>query len=319
MTIPEVPAPTTGTLAAVVIPLYDDNPSGRVPVITILVIAVNILVFAFVQPHGGTAEVEFAYRHATIPCELRQGGPLTDVEAWYRECAAESYRSDIADGERVAFPEKNVWLSVLASMFLHVGWIHLLGNMLFLWIFGNNIEERFGILGFGAFYLAAGIAATAVQFAADPTSTVPVVGASGAIAGVMGAYLVLFPRARVLTWWPIFVILVVYVPAAVVLVLWFLMQFAFDPSSMVAWQAHVGGFAFGALVAFAVRRHLRPLPVVPPRRAPRGPFRHVGYAPPRPVDGWDSAPTNPWAAAPGPPPPPPPGWRPPSTPPGPPG
>ena len=298
-----------------VLPLYDDNPSGRVPIVTILVIAVNVLVFVLVQPHGGSRELEFAYRHATIPCELRQAGPLTEAELFTATCEPRQvYLDDRAAGEPLAFPHKNVWFSVLASLFLHGGWIHLLGNMLFLWVFGNNIEERFGRIGFTLFYLTAGIVATAVQVLADPSSTVPVIGASGAIAGVMGAYLVLFPRARVLTWWPVFVILVVYVPAAVVLVLWFLMQFALDPTSGVAWQAHVGGFVFGALVALAVRRHLRPLPDVPPRRPPRGPFRHLGQGPPPPV-GDPLGPANPWAAPTGPPPPPPPGWRPPPAPP----
>ncbi|MFM7271621.1 MAG: rhomboid family intramembrane serine protease [Actinomycetes bacterium] len=299
-----------------VLPIYDDNPSGRVPVLTILVIAVNVLIFVLVQPHGGTREIEFTYRHATIPCEIQQAGPLTEAELFTASCEPrEVYQDDRAAGEPLVFPHKNVWFSVLASLFLHGGWIHLLGNMLFLWVFGNNIEERFGAIGFTLFYLTAGVAATAVQVLADTSSTVPVIGASGAIAGVMGAYLVLFPRARVLTWWPVFVILVVYVPASVVLVLWFLMQFAIDPSSGVAWQAHVGGFAFGALVAFAVRNRLRQLPDVPPRRPPRGPFHRVGPGPPPPAGG-PFGPSNPWAAPTGPPPPPPPpGWPPPTAPP----
>jgi membrane associated rhomboid family serine protease len=271
----------------VVLPLYDDNPTGRVPYLTILIIAINVFVFALVQPHGGGDEARFQYRHAVIPCEISQVRPLSEAEIVSGECGATSATDGgVTYGSRPYASGKNVWLSLVVSLFLHGSWWHLLGNLLFLWVFGNNIEERFGSLGFIAFYLAAGVVATLLQIAADPGSTIPVIGASGAIAGVMGAYIVFFPRARVLTWWPMFLILVVYIPAVFVLGLWFLMQFATDPNSGIAWQAHVGGFVFGVAAAFATRPFLKPLPVVERRRpAPRGTFG--SRARPDPVHTWD--------------------------------
>ncbi len=248
------------------IPLHDDNPSGQVPILTILLIAINIFVFAIIQPHEPKKDLVFSYKHAVIPCEIRDRAPLSEAELITGECG----RSRVAVeghtfGDRPFADAKNIWLSMLASIFLHGSWLHLLGNMLFLWVFGNNIEERFGRIGFLAFFAAAGVAATIAQILVEPGSTIPIVGASGAIAGVMGAYLVLFPRARILTWWPMFVILVVYIPAAVVLGLWFLMQFAIDPNSGVAWAAHVGGFVFGAFIALLVRSQLKPPPILTER------------------------------------------------------
>ena len=236
-------------------PLFDDSSNRH-----------QYLRIRLVQPHNASKDFVFSYEHAVIPCEIRDQAPLSEAELVSGECGrsrvtieGETY------GERPFASAKNIWLSMLASIFLHGSWLHLLGNMLFLWVFGNNIEERFGKVGFLAFFAAAGIAATFAQVLVEPGSTIPIVGASGAIAGVMGAYLVLFPRARILTWWPMFVILVVYIPAAVVLGLWFLMQFAIDPNSGVAWAAHVGGFVFGAFVALILRSHLKPPPIVPER------------------------------------------------------
>ncbi len=131
-------------------------------------------------------------------------------------------------------------------MFLHGSWAHLLFNMLFLWIFGNNVEDRLGPVLFAAFYLITGLVAFGAHFAADPGSTTPIVGASGAIAGLMGAYLVFWPHARITT---LVTFVVVSIPAWVVLVGWLVMQFFTAPGSQVAWVAHVGGFVSGALFA----------------------------------------------------------------------
>lgn len=142
------------------------------------------------------------------------------------------------------------------SMFLHGGWLHLIGNMLFLWIFGNNIEDRLGAVGFGLFYLICGIAAALAQAFAAPAASIPMVGASGAIAGVLGAYLLLYPRARVVTVIPIFFYIeVAALPAAFVIGFWFVLQLAQGVGSLgalgseggVAWWAHVGGFAAGLI------------------------------------------------------------------------
>lgn len=232
-----------------VIPLYDANPTRRRAVVVLILIAINVAVFVFLQPHGDAqAEIRFNYEHAAIPCELDQRSPLTFVEANTGLCGA-------PDSTEI-FPAKNVYLSVLASMFLHGSWFHLLGNLLFLWVFGNNVEDRLGYIGFAAFYLFTGIAATLGHVAADTGSTIPLVGASGAIAGLMGAYLVFWPRARIHS---LAFFVVIPLPAAIVLVLWFALQFGTDPNSGVAWVAHVTGFVIGVLVALAVRAASRPL------------------------------------------------------------
>ena len=158
-------------------------------------------------------------------------------------------------------------LSVFSSMFLHGGWMHLLGNMWYLWIFGDNVEDRFGHAGFLGFYLASGVASAALHVGTHPDSWTPTVGASGAIAGVLGAYLVSYPKARVITLVPLFPFFqVMALPAVIVLGLWFVFQFfsgalalGMSGAGGVAWWAHVGGFAFGMLVAFVVPRRREPL------------------------------------------------------------
>jgi membrane associated rhomboid family serine protease len=245
----------------VVIPIRDDNPTSRRAIVTLLLLVVNIVVFAVVQPHdtGGIEETRFTYEHAAIPCELRQRSPLTVAEYQADRCGV-----NFGD-TRPIFPDKNVWLAVLVSMFLHGSWLHVLGNMLFLWVFGNNVEDYLGRFGYVAFYLFAGLVAAATYILSNPDSITPVLGASGAIAGVMGMYLVLWPRARVTSFVPIFIFFVVSLPAALVLLTWFGLQFLTDPNSGVAWVAHVGGFVVGALVGLALRVLKPPRPPIPRR------------------------------------------------------
>ena len=232
------------------LPLRDDNPTRRIPIVTVALIVANIAIFAFVQPHGSEQEARFTYEHAAIPCELEQGHPLDVGQIESNDCSNES-------GPEV-FPDKSVWLAVLVSMFLHGSWLHVLGNMLFLWIFGDNVEDYLNPIGFVLFYVIAGLIASLTFVLTDLGSVEPFLGASGAIAGLMGMYLVLWPRARVLT----FIVLppfVLYIPASVVLIIWFVLQFFTSPNSGVAWTAHVGGFVFGVLVGLGLRR------VRPPR------------------------------------------------------
>jgi membrane associated rhomboid family serine protease len=235
-----------------VIPLRDDNPTTRFAIVTVLLIAINVIVYFVVQPHGGVDEARFTYERAAIPCELRQNHPLT---------VAENQSGDCDPGTSASpefFPRKNVWLAVLTSMFLHGSLLHLAGNMLFLWIFGNNVEDHLGPVLFVVFYAVVGVAAMGAHFLADPGSTIPVIGASGAIAGVMGAYLVLWPRARILTVVPLLLFFVVYLPAGLVLGIWFGLQFFTNPNEGVAWVAHVGGFAAGVLLGLALKEILGP-------------------------------------------------------------
>ena len=226
-------------------PLRDINPTRSTPFVTMALIVVNVAIFLLWQPRTGSVdEVEFLYANAVVACELSTGEPLTFTEINFGTCA------DDSRGQQ-PFPEKRIYASAVVSMFLHGGLLHLLGNMWFLWIFGNNIEEAFGRLGYAAVYLAAGLVATAGFVVLNADETVPLVGASGAIAGVLGSYLVLYPTRSVLS---LIFITILPIPAAVFLGLWFVTQFQFAGSETgVAWEAHVFGFIFGVSVTLLLR------------------------------------------------------------------
>ncbi|MGQ0744291.1 MAG: rhomboid family intramembrane serine protease [Acidimicrobiales bacterium] len=242
------------------IPLKDYNPTRQFAIITALLLAANIGVYLFVQRPGTTDQTAFSFTYAAIPCEIVTGEPLSSVEL------AETLRGNnpeacvddsvTADSSPSPLEGKSVYLAILYSMFLHGGLLHLGGNMLYLWVFGNNIEDRMGVGAYVAFYLASGLVATIAHIAVQPASTVPVVGASGAVAGVMGAYLVLFPRVQIRTALIFILILLRDIPAVWLLAFWFVSQFFTNPNEGVAWVAHVGGFAFGALVAAVFRSRL---------------------------------------------------------------
>jgi membrane associated rhomboid family serine protease len=237
-----------------VLPLYDDNPVSRRPVVTLLIIAACVVAYFFWQPtpfEETNDDIRFDVQYAAIPCEILEDRPLTSAEAEATFRFGDGNACDIDRGQTPAvYPGKNVWLAVVTSMFLHGSLLHLGGNMLFLWIFGNNVEDRLGRLGFAAFYLVGGIVATLAHVAVSRDSTVPSIGASGAIAAVMGAYLIWFPNARVRT---LVFLFLVNVPAKIVLGVWFVLQFFTDPNEGVAWMAHVGGFTFGVVVGLLLR------------------------------------------------------------------
>jgi len=229
-----------------VIPLKDDIPTRRFPIVTIALIAINVIVyFAFEQGLWGLGDAgnERVSEYGAIPFEITNPG-------------------EDAPGPADQAP---YWLTILTSMFLHGSLLHLAGNMLFLWIFGNNIEDCMGRLAFVVFYLLGGVAALGLQVAMDPNSLIPTVGASGAIAGVLGAYARLYPRARVVTLIIIIIFFtVVTLPALLVLGVWFLLQLlpAFSEpvgstGGGVAYFAHIGGFLFGVLAIklFATNVH----------------------------------------------------------------
>jgi membrane associated rhomboid family serine protease len=227
------------------IPIRDANPSLTRPVITWLVIAAAAYVFFAVQPSVDGDLNEFLFEYAAIPCELTTFSPLDQGDL--RACNSEDVGVPF-------FPDKSVPASAFISMFLHANLVHLLGNLWSLWIFGNNVEDAYGSGGYLLLYLVSGLAATAAFVVTNPGEVTPLVGASGAISGVMGAYLVLFPRARVVSVFPIFFFIPVALPAALFLILWFAGQFALvGGATGIAWQAHVGGFVFGAVVSFMLR------------------------------------------------------------------
>jgi membrane associated rhomboid family serine protease len=237
-----------------VLPIRDLNPTRRTTVVTWVIIAVAAAVYFFVQPHDAAGSTEFLYEQATIPCEIESGEALTVGEIRTGRCGDDT-------GPQFD-PGKRVYLSLVVAMFLHGGIAHLVGNLWMLGIFGNNVEDEMGSVAFIAFYLGAGLAASIGHVLAYPGDTTPVVGASGAIAGVMGAYLVFHPWARVVSIVPPLFFLPFAVPAVVFLGLWFALQFSLaDADTNIAWQAHVVGFAFGALVALALRLSGRVRPV----------------------------------------------------------
>lgn len=240
------------------LPLRDLNPTPRVPLATGLIIAANVAVFVFVQPgafhelaptpQATQVEARFLYENSLVPCELTHWKPLSP--ALETTCSGTRIGPE---GTAPFFPHKSLALSVLASMFLHANWLHLIGNLWFLWVFGDNVEARFGRVRYLGFYLIGGIVAALGQVAVTPDSIDPILGASGAIAAVLGAYLVLFPHAGVVTIILPFFFLPFILSAQVLLVVWFVLQFFTNPSSGVAWAAHVAGFVFGVLVAMIVR------------------------------------------------------------------
>ena len=247
-------------------PLRDINPTRIFPALTLLVVVANVLVFFAAQPFDEVETQEFFYQNAAIACELTTGEPL-DVEEIQRDVCLEG------GAERAVFPDKNVWVAAVVSMFLHAGFFHLFFNMWSLWIFGNNVEEAFGRAGFVLLYVGAGIVATAGFVLLNPDSTIPLVGASGAIAGIMGAYLVLFPTHRIVT---IVFLYVVAVPAMLFLGVWFATQFLFvTEDTNIAWEAHVFGFVFGAAIALPLRRPLLRRTAEIQLDSPADPFRSV--------------------------------------------
>jgi membrane associated rhomboid family serine protease len=246
-----------------VIPLKDYNPTRRFPVVTLLLIGINVYVYFLVQRPSDDrrSELRFNYSYAAIPCEVIDGEALSEEEIFDTLDGGDTEACVKNDSTAPVFPQKQVYLALLYSMFLHGSILHIAGNMLFLWVFGNNIEDRMGTPAYIAFYLVSGLVASAAHILVQPNSTIPVVGASGAVAGVMGAYLVLFPNVRIRSLFILFFFVFLRdIPAKWLLGFWFVFQFFTNPSAGVAWVAHVGGFVFGAVIAFAIRDRLRPAP-----------------------------------------------------------
>ncbi|MFF7788278.1 rhomboid family intramembrane serine protease [Streptomyces sp. NPDC007991] len=260
-----------------VIPVHDVNPVRRTPWVTYALLAANIVVFLLTPGMAGSVVGEgslaqlchlqaFLDHYAAVPRELIHHQMPRLVPT-----------GDIGVGPRgagcVVGPppyDKSPELSVLTAMFLHGSWLHLLGNMLFLWIFGNNVEDRMGHVRFLLFYVVCGYAASYGFALLDSGSGAPLIGASGAIAGVLGAYLVLYPRARVWVLVPFLVFLPLRLPAWIVLGLWFALQTVYSSgegisgAGTVAYAAHVVGFVAGMLIAWPLK------PGTPPPPEPRG-------------------------------------------------
>ena len=230
-------------------PISDDNERGRGPAfVTLAFIAINVAVFFLLQGGGGSSEGErFTYGFAAVPYEITNGVDLVEAQPV------------TIGGEVYAVPQEPgpspIWLTLITSMFMHGGLLHLGGNMLFLWIFGDNVEHRIGHLPYALFYLAAGVVASLAQILVNTDSVIPTLGASGAIAGVLGAYLVLFPGNRVLV---LIIRFPVWVPAIVAIGMWAALQViggfgAPAEGGGIAYMAHIGGFVAGVVGGFLFR------------------------------------------------------------------
>ena len=218
------------------IPIRDENPTRRIPFVNYALIAINVLVFLWQVSLGSYGDVAL-YNMALIPLNVTNGLDLGDARA------------------------------ILTSMFMHAGLMHLLGNMLYLWIFGDNVEDVLGHFRYLIFYLLGGVAASVTHIVLYPSSTVPTVGASGAIAATLGAYLLLFPQRRVVTIIPLgFFLQIARLPAILVLGMWFLLQLFEGTLALgltqlggVAFWAHIGGFVYGMLIGPLLRRSNQPV------------------------------------------------------------
>ena len=248
------------------LPISDENERGHgAAFVSLAFIAVNVVVFLVLQGAGATAEGQaFTYGYSAVPREITENVDLVDPEPI------------TIDGRTQEIPQEPgpspIWLTLLTSMFMHGSWLHIGGNMLFLWIFGDNVEHRVGHGLFLIFYVVAGIIASFAQIMIDADSVIPTLGASGAISGVLGAYLVMFPTNRVLV---ILLRFPVWVPAIVVIGLWAVLQFVNGLGAIavteetgggVAYMAHIGGFVAGIAAGIVFRaiyhepRHARGTP-----------------------------------------------------------
>jgi membrane associated rhomboid family serine protease len=249
------------------LPIHDNNPTVRVPFVTVGLIVINVAALFWLGGLNFQRQEQAVLRFGFIPARIAQlSNPNLVVNVKLEGAMADPRNPNMAFPRVAKLPanSEQIYLSLLTTMFLHGGWMHLIGNMWFLWLFGNNVEDRLGHVLFLCFYLLGGLVATACHWAYDPASTTPVIGASGAVSAVLGAYAVTWPHARVKT----LVFLVVFVtiielPALLVLGFWFLMQLVeavgllrfgmrggaviAEPAS-VAWWAHVGGFVAGLLL-----------------------------------------------------------------------
>ena len=224
------------------LPLQAESPTFLRPVATYALIVANVAVFIFQVVLGPLGEQVFIFKTATIPFEMthligRNTIPIPGTSLLYPDAL-------------VPFP-----LTLLTAMFVHGGFMHLGGNMLYLWIFGNSVESAMGSARYLLFYIMTGLCATLVHVMSEPNSVIPMIGASGAIAGVLGAYFILYPKASIKTFILLFIFIqIIHVPAVIILGFWFLRQILGIGSDGVAWYAHIGGFLVGM---FIVRRFLK--------------------------------------------------------------
>ena len=251
------------------IPLYDHNPTHGTPFVTLALIAINTVVMFYLATLSPLAQQEVAIEHGFIPARIAQLRNEKPLQVSVKEVVLVPNQfgrpaQQLRDVKKIELPPSRpqIFGSVLTTMFMHGGWMHLIGNMWFLWLFGNNVEDRLGHVLYLVFYLVGGLLATACHWAYDPSSIIPVIGASGAVAAVLGGYAVTWPWAKVTTLLFLgFFITTVEIPALVWLGLWLggqLLDASFNRDLGVAVWAHIGGFVVGAVVMPMLTYGMRP-------------------------------------------------------------
>lgn len=240
------------------IPLRDDNPIHRTPIVTYLLVALNVLIFIWSARLTDLQQQLLVYRHGFVPARIAQLNTREQIVVPVEEVVHSRFFGPVEVRRPLPLDPnpREIWTSLFTCMFLHGSWLHLLGNMWFLYLFGNNVENRLGPLPYLILYLFGGLIASGSHWLFEPYSKIPVIGASGAVAVILGAYTVTWPWARVQTLvFLVFIVTIIEVPALVVNGVWFLGQLVAGQESLrrvtaggVAWWAHVGGFIAGALL-----------------------------------------------------------------------
>ncbi len=223
------------------IPISDINPARNSPIISRIFIFATVAVFILIQPKNEIELINFFYEYSAIPCELLNLSPLSESQFYNNDCF---YKQNI-----VIFPNKNLIYSVVFANFFHANFIHILGNLWSFWIFGNNVEDKLGKLKFLIFIIFIAILSIGVHTYLNQESLVPIVGASGIVSGLMGAYVYMFPNARLLVLVPFGFLFPTTIKAKYFMLFWFISQIfiAFGDQN-ISWEAHVGGFIFGYLL-----------------------------------------------------------------------
>ena len=224
-----------------VIPISDINPARNTPVISRIFMFTTVGVFLLIQPKNQIELFNFFYQYSAIPCELVNYSPISESQFYNNDCFNNQSSS--------IFPEKNLLLSVISANFFHANFIHILGNLWSFWIFGNNVEDKLGKFRFIIFLICIGIISISVHTYLNQDSLIPIVGASGIVSGLMGAYVFMFPNARLLVLVPFGFLFPTTIKAKFFMVFWFFSQILISISDQnISWEAHVGGFVFGYLL-----------------------------------------------------------------------
>ena len=223
------------------IPISDINPARNVPVVSRIFIIISSLTFLFLQPKNNIDLLNYFYKYAAIPCELINNLPISANQFYNNNCSLEP---DI-----VIFPDKNILLSIIVSLFLHANFLHILGNLWSFWIFGNNVEDKLGKIRFILFLIVSGVISIIGHSLLNFGNLNPIVGASGIVSALMGAYLYLFPNAKLLVLVPFGVFFPTTIKAKYFMIFWLISQFIIAiQSNNISWEAHISGFLFGYLL-----------------------------------------------------------------------